>query len=93
MALDFVETCNEDTILASFLPSIRAVAAVTLARMALHIEPSWSHQLESVSRFTAEEVRPCIVAAIQCVWTGSEDGSKTAKTHVEGGVVYVMVIV
>jgi hypothetical protein len=67
MALDFVETCNENGVLASFLPSLRAVAAVSLARIALQIEPSWTPQLAAVSQFTYEDVRPCIVAIVEYV--------------------------
>ena len=70
MALDFVETCNESDVLASFLPSLRAVAAVSLARIALQVEPSWTPELAVTSQFSYEDVRPCIVAIVQYVGRG-----------------------
>lgn len=65
VAESILELCSEDVDLASSLPSVRAVAAITLARMSLHVAPAWSPLLEAVSGYTYADVQPCLMAAMR----------------------------
>ncbi|EDQ87852.1 uncharacterized protein MONBRDRAFT_9572 [Monosiga brevicollis MX1] len=50
---------------ATFLPSHRAAAAITTARLIVDIKPAWSPTLQAVSGLTWREISPCVDAMLQ----------------------------
>lgn len=86
VAESIVDTLSEDMELAACPPSLRAVVALTLARMVLNVAPAWSTLLQAVSGYSYADIQYWMMAAMRWVWGSgrweAEKGMRRTVAHI-----------